>query len=985
MKCALKPSQLMPTAGGAGFRIRSVWLVIMLVLLPLFASPSAADDTNADRIRPDPNNPSYWQYKGQPIMLLGGNPWDAPFFIEEQEAAYDELLSAGGNLLRYILKQRHDDSGSAIKLVEIFPFKKLGNGKYDLNQWSDDYWNRFDSGLRMCEERNIIAQITLWDHFDFYRDQWEISPWNPRNNTNYTSSESGLATSYPVHPSEDTNPFLKTVPTMLDNTVVLDFQKKLIAKMMSIALRHDNVLYNMANEGNLGQEKWDQWWCEFISSEAAAAGKTIYTTTMFDKQDWGPVVNNPGTYTYVEGSKVGSRWTERGQAQYDVAVGLIKDAGAKRARPVNAVKIRTQKIQKHAQERLWRPLMAGFAALSHHRATPDGDRSAGGPGSFDDNHASNTYLNHGLGLGQDAKNNIKAMRAFTHVIVPWETTPRQDLLTGRASDEAYLRAKADEVYGLYFVDTGTVGLKLDDVSGTFRLRWIDIAKGGYIGTEQTLTAGRTVTITTPGNTNGGWAAVITRMRSTSAASTESGQPNQPALVRVVDLGIGESRVVELCDGTRARVRLREIDERRDTLKNALREARVQVEVNGEPVTLTAGTYHLPRSVAGVRIDCPVTKGYLSRLSGDARIRLWPAGSPLAAPGTFTYPLRQRWFASGTQMAYEPAFINGGEEPSSGIYYHSALDFGGAEGMVDVVSATDGLVVTAGGKRLAGHEEPRAYAGYDTVYTLDDRGWYAGYVHLQSIDPAIRLGERVKRGQKIGTLGKEGGSGGWSHLHFSLRAKDPSGTWGTLSAYPFVWEAYQRQYHPELLAVARPHHLANVNETVTLDASRSWSRSESIASYEWTLTGGDTASGQRVKRSYAKPGTYSEILKVVDERGRTSYDFAVVQVHDREHLDSLPPTIDAAYAPTLGIQPGDPVTFKVRTFRTEEGHEVWDFGDSSDRVTVQSQSGGSRNPDGYAVTTHRYEKPGDYIVRVERSNERGEKAVAHLHVQVEQMD
>jgi len=474
-------------------------------------SQLSAADKNADRIQPYAKNPRYWQYEGKPVMLLGGNRSDAPFFVQDQKSVYDELQAAGGNYLRYILKQRHDDSGQVAKLVRIFPFRKLSNGKYDLNQWSDDYWNRFSSGLRMCRDRTIIAQITLWDRFDFYRDNWEISPWNPENNVNYTSSESGLATSYPIHPGGDTNPFMKTVPTMQNNTVVLDFQKKLIGKMISIALNHNHVLYNMANEGNPGQMKWDQWWCEFIRSEASAAGKTIYTTTMFDVKNWGPVVNHPSTYTYVEGSKAGSRWTEKGQTQYDVAVGLINDTNAKQVRPVNAVKIRTQKIRKHAQERLWRPLMAGFAALSHHRTEADGPSyTAGGPGSFDDNHASNTYLVGGLGLEKDALNDIKAMRAFTDVVVPWETSPRQDLLTSRASDEAYLRAKVGEVYGLYFVDTGSVGLKLGGVSGTFRLRWIDIAKGGYTGAEQTLTAGSTVTITTPDSTTGGWAAVITK-------------------------------------------------------------------------------------------------------------------------------------------------------------------------------------------------------------------------------------------------------------------------------------------------------------------------------------------------------------------------------------------------------------------------------------------------------------------------------------------
>lgn len=38
-------------------------------------------------------------------------------------------------------------------------------------------------------------------------------------------------------------------------------------------------------------------------------------------------------------------------------------------------------------------------------------------------------------------------------------------------------------------------------------------------------------------------------------------------------------------------------------------------------------------------------------------------------------------------------------------------------------------------------------------------------------------------------------------------------------------------------------------------------------------------------------------------------------------------------------------------------------------------------DGFAVTEHRFAKPGDYIVRVERANERGEKAIARLWLTV----
>lgn len=466
------------------------------------------------------------------------------------------------------------------------------------------------------------------------------------------------------------------------------------------------------------------------------------------------------------------------------------------------------------------------------------------------------------------------------------------------------------------------------------------------------------------------------------------------LVRVVDLEVGESQTVELCDGASARVTLLGLEEIRDSISEAVRVAKVKVEVNGETITLVSANYHLPLTIAGVQIDCPITKGYVQNsnrdawgLDKDARLRLWPAGSPLIAPGTFAYPVKQRWFASDTQMANEPTFVDGGESPSRRrIYYHNGLDFGGAEGMVDVVAATDGLVVSSGTDALPGDEKTPVSARYDVVYVLDDRGWYCRYSHMQSIDTAIRAGQRVKMGQKIGVLGKEGGSGGWSHLHFDIQSRQPSGKWGTQEGYAFTWEAYLREYKPNLVAVARPHHFASVGEEVVLDGSRSWSQAGRVVRYDWTFTDGTKASGDGIQRKYARPGSYSEILKVTDEKGHVAYDFAAVQIVDKAKPGQIPPTIHPVYSPTLDIKPGDPVTFKVRTFRTTAGEEVWDFGDGSPPVTVKSD--GNVKPlakDGYAVTIHRYEKPGDYIVRVERSNETGLKAIGHLHVRVESRD
>ncbi|HEY7118967.1 MAG TPA: PKD domain-containing protein [Tepidisphaeraceae bacterium] len=540
------------------------------------------------------------------------------------------------------------------------------------------------------------------------------------------------------------------------------------------------------------------------------------------------------------------------------------------------------------------------------------------------------------------------------------------------------------------VKTARLRIDLRDAPGKFQVEWFrpldgvtkrsDPVEGGAERTLQAPWSGQDVVL---------WLHKVD--------STHPGPLRQP-LFRTLDLNRGELQEVELSNGDKVKVKLLDVSETRDSLRSAIRLASVKIEINGTPATIESGNYRLPTTVTGVQVDCPVTRGYYANhdpfedswgLVKDARLRLWPKDSPLLEPGTFVYPVRQRWFATATQIGNEPSYVDGGDYPAANrtIYYHSGNDIGGCEGLIDVLSACDGLVVSAAGKPLSDYAGAPFYkprGDYDYVYVLDDHGWFYRYAHLKSIDPAIQPGTRVRMSQKIGVLGKEGSSGGWSHLHFDIKARQPSGKWGVQDAYPFLWEAWLREHKPDLIAVARPHHLVAAGETITLDGSRSWSSAGKIARYQWTLHDGGTAEGPTVQHTYDRPGSYSEILKVTDAAGHIDYDFAIVQVLDRNQTDKFPPTIHATYAPTFDVHPGDPVTFKVRTFRTDAGNETWDFGDGTDPVNVHSAgSAKEHDPAGYAQTTHRFSKPGHYIVRVQGTGNNAMTAAAHLQVRVTQ--
>ena len=92
-------------------------------------------------------------------------------------------------------------------------------------------------------------------------------------------------------------------------------------------------------------------------------------------------------------------------------------------------------------------------------------------------------------------------------------------------------------------------------------------------------------------------------------SAEPPQPSRVPLVRALDLNVGESQEVPLANGRKAIVKLLDLRETRDQLRNAVRRADVQIEVNGRKVSLVSANYRLPVTLGDVQIDCPITRGY----------------------------------------------------------------------------------------------------------------------------------------------------------------------------------------------------------------------------------------------------------------------------------------------------------------------------------------------------------------------------------------
>lgn len=437
---------------------------------------------NAERIRPYAANPRYWQYRGQPVLLLGGSKDDNLFQIPDLKEHLDEMRAAGANYIRNTMSDRPD------KGFEAYPFFRREDGKYDLERWNPEYWRRFARMLEWTFARDIVVQIEVWDRFDYSRENWEKHPYNPANNVNYTFEQSGFAPSYPDHPGANKQPFFFTTPAQRNNAVVFKYQQRFVDELLRHALPWPHVLYCMDNETS-GDPAWGAFWARHIRQRAREAGVDVFLTEMWD--DWNlrapqhrQTFDHPELYDFAD---VSQNNHQKGQTHWD-NFQWVREYLAKQPRPINTVKTYGADTGRYGTtrdglERWWRHLIGGAAAVRFHR--PDS----------------------GLGFSAEAAAAIRAARKLASLCRFWEMEPALQLLRERDPNEAYLSAKPGARYALYFPDGGAVGLDLRAAPGRFELRWINIATGDW-GPRGELTGGDWVNLEAPGK--GHWAAAVVK-------------------------------------------------------------------------------------------------------------------------------------------------------------------------------------------------------------------------------------------------------------------------------------------------------------------------------------------------------------------------------------------------------------------------------------------------------------------------------------------
>ena len=166
---------------------------------------------------------------------------------------------------------------------------------------------------------------------------------------------------------------------------------------------------------------------------------------------------------------------------------------AKHPRPINHVKIYGDGnfewgsgLPKDGVERFWRNIIGGCAAARFHR---DGA---------------------GTGLQEISKTQIKGVRLLTAELDIFNCTPdaKSELLFDREGNEAYLTCNPNQQYAVYFTDGGSVSLDLSGATGSFTIKWLDIANTKWL-TPAIVQGGSIVPLNAPGS--GNWVALLIKV------------------------------------------------------------------------------------------------------------------------------------------------------------------------------------------------------------------------------------------------------------------------------------------------------------------------------------------------------------------------------------------------------------------------------------------------------------------------------------------
>ncbi len=224
-------------------------------------------------IRADPTNPHYFNYRGQPLVLVvTDHTWFALTAPDFDYRKFFDALAAHRNNFTRLYPGAHPVNYENQPL--LFPWAKAADGRYDLDRWNPAYFEHLHAVMSYAQQKDVIVDICLfngWGTTEKKNYEWRWA-WCPLNDVNNIQEGVGLR-------RED--------QCTLAEPRLVAYQKAYVRKLVTELNRYDNLIYDIADEPDFFNAVDDQLvnpWIdamidEVIATEAALPKRHLIAQT----------------------------------------------------------------------------------------------------------------------------------------------------------------------------------------------------------------------------------------------------------------------------------------------------------------------------------------------------------------------------------------------------------------------------------------------------------------------------------------------------------------------------------------------------------------------------------------------------------------------------------------------------------------------------------------------------------------------------------
>jgi len=413
-------------------------------------------DSPNDLLRLHPENPHYFQFRGEPTVLItSGEHYGAVINLDFDYVAYlDELARYGFNHTRLFSGTYREIPGSfGIQGNTLAPAPGRyaapwarsdtpgyfdGGNKFDLTRWDEAYFTRLKDFVKSAGQRGIVVEVTLFCTM-YGEELWKASPMHAANNVNGV----GNVGRYEVYG--------------LKEEALTDVQVAVTHKIVRELNPFDNVYYEMCNEPYERGGMHPDWQGRVIAA-VREVEKTLPNQHLISLNFAHGSAKIAKPHPEVSLYNFHAAEPEAVTLNYGLgrALGDNETGGSRRDDA-------TYRIQG------WEFVLAGGALFSHLDF------------SFAAMYPRGTLLDHrGPGGGSPAlRRQLQVLKEFIHSVEFVRMKPDNSVIKGGVPEKSRVWALVEpgRAYAIYVVGRGPVELPLELPSGVFRAEWINTLDG----------------------------------------------------------------------------------------------------------------------------------------------------------------------------------------------------------------------------------------------------------------------------------------------------------------------------------------------------------------------------------------------------------------------------------------------------------------------------------------------------------------------------